>query len=114
MTAYQNGNWIEYADYAALQADFTQMNAWGRGLETELRLAQEALAALKAETVRKLEAAIPPVEAYIIKLEAENERLRKAGDGMELLHKYGPRLGNPFISWRKALNDWHAAKETQP
>jgi hypothetical protein len=46
------GNWVPYADYAAL----------------------------KAETVRKLEAAIPPVEAYIGKLEAEVERLTKERD----------------------------------
>ena len=37
----------------------------------------EDYAALQAETVRQLEAAIPPVEAYIVKLEAENERLSK-------------------------------------
>ena len=42
----------------------------------------EDYAALQAETVRQLEAAIPPVEAYIVKLEAENERLRNLTNEM--------------------------------
>lgn len=44
-----NGLWCAYADYAVLQADFTQMTAWGRGLEHELRLAKEANAVLEAK-----------------------------------------------------------------
>ena len=60
-------------------------------------------AALKAETVKRLEETIPPVEAYIIKLEAENERLRKAGDDMAWA-----LMGNPTVE------AWLAAKETRP
>jgi phosphoribosylformylglycinamidine (FGAM) synthase PurS component len=60
-------------------------------------------AALKAETVKRLEETIPPVEAYIIKLEAENERLRKAGDDMAWA-----LMGNPTVE------AWNAAKGVQP
>jgi uncharacterized small protein (DUF1192 family) len=76
----EDGNLVSYGSYAALQADLNQMTAWGRDLVTELRLAKEANAALKAETVKQLESAIPPVEAYIGKLEAEVERLTKERD----------------------------------
>jgi hypothetical protein len=69
----------------------------------------EDYAALQAETVRKLEETIPPVEAYIIKLEADNERLRKAGDAMAGV------LGLPINKTQEtALNEaWLAAKEVQ-
>ena len=83
----ESGDWTSLACYyllhdkvARLGADLTQMTAWGRGLETELRLAKEANAALKAETVKRLEETIPPVETYIGKLEAELERLTKERD----------------------------------
>jgi hypothetical protein len=74
--------------------------------------------ALQAETVRKLEAAIPPVETYIGKLEAENQRLRKAGDDLLECHKirddlaYSIQEQSPDVA--KAMLAWLAAKETQP
>jgi len=79
------GNWVPYADYAAL----------------------------KAETVRKLEAAIPPVEAYIGKLEAENERLRKAGYAMAVkINVHG--INDKFTDSQKLVDDWcKAAKGVQ-
>ena len=76
--------------------------------------------ALQAEVERlrnltkEMDNTINTSQASCRQLKAENERLRKAGDAMELLHLHGPRLGNPFISWRKALRDWHAAKGVQP
>jgi hypothetical protein len=79
-----NGEYVRYADYAALQA----------------------------ETVKRLEETIPPVEAYIIKLEAENERLRKAGDALLTCLDY------PKAVWPDSVNPrieaWRAAKETRP
>ena len=83
------GNWVPYADYAAL----------------------------KAETVRKLEAAIPPVEAYIVDLEAEVERLRKAGDALLECHKvredleYSIKVQSPDVA--EAMLAWLAAKGVQ-
>ena len=67
-------------------------------------------AALKAETVRKLEAAIPPVETYIGKLEAEVERLRKAGDELARVAIPSYILDTKV----KAIEAWHAAKKSQP
>jgi len=117
------GNWVSYADYAAL----------------------------KAETVRQIETALPSLEAYIGKLEAEverltkerdhyqwastndgiacnerarenqelenqidalkaeNERLRKAGDAMVLLAKKVALVGNEH----RDIAAWLAAKEVQ-
>ena len=95
-----------------------KMTAWGRGLETELRLAQEALASLKAETVRKLEEAIPPVETYIGKLEAENKRLRKAGDAMASKITFDAQMEDE--DWGvdtglpESVKAWQAAKGVQP
>jgi hypothetical protein len=73
----------------------------------------EDYAALKAETVRKLEAAIPPVEAYIGKLEAENERLRKAGYAMAVkINVHG--INDKFTDSQKLVDDWcKAAKGVQ-
>ena len=74
-------------------------------------------AALKAETVKRLEAAIPPVETYIGKLEAENERLRKAGDALLECHKvredleYSIKVQSPDVA--EAMLAWLAAKEVQ-
>lgn len=71
--------------------------------------------ALKAETVRKLEAAIPPVEAYIIKLEAENERLRKAGTYLcSTAEVNGISKNGDLEMHERALAFWReAAKESQ-
>jgi hypothetical protein len=72
----------------------------------------EDYAALKAETVRQIETALPSLEAYIGKLEAENERLRKAGDALLTCLDY------PKAVWPDSVNPrieaWHAAKESQP
>jgi len=84
------GNWVPYADYAAL----------------------------KAETVKLLEETIPPVEAYIIKLEAENERLRKAGDELARVNdcRTGRAAFDIYIDEGKveAIKAWLAAKGVQP
>ena len=58
----KDGEYVDYLAYAALQAENER---------------------LKSETIRQIESAMPPIEAYIAKLEAENQRLRKAGDAME-------------------------------
>lgn len=80
-----DGHLVMWADYAAIAAENER---------------------LKAETVKQIEAALPPVEAYIAKLEAENERLRKAGDAMmEVLESEIP------FTAMNAVNGWLAAKE---
>lgn len=66
---------------------------------------------LKAETVKQIEAALPPVEAYIAKLEAENERLRKAGDAMAAIIR--PPAHGPG-EWDGEYEAWLAAKGVQP
>ena len=80
------GKWVEYSDYAALQAEVER---------------------LKAETVKQIEAALPPIEAYIAKLEAENERLRQAGDALV------DAEGN-WTNFDEAKEAWLAAKGVQP
>ena len=94
-----DGQWVPYADYAALQAE-----------NERIRKERDKLDFKESCEYKRRE----EWEKACIEARAENERLRKAGDAMELLHLHGPRLGNPFISWRKALRDWHAAKEVQP
>ena len=66
---------------------------------------------LKAETVKQIEAALPPVEAYIADLEAENERLRKAGDAMAAI--ICPPAHGPG-EWDGEYDAWFAAKGVQP
>lgn len=66
--------------YETLLADFSQMTAWGRGLESDLSHARVEISFLKAE-VERLRASsfvtAVPVEEYE-KLKAEVERLTKA------------------------------------
>ena len=90
MKTDENGEYVRYSDYAALQAENER---------------------LKAETVKQIEAALPPVEAYIAKLEAENERLRKAGDAMAAIIR--PPAHGPG-EWEGEYDAWLAAKGVQP
>ena len=84
------GEYVRYADYAALQA----------------------------ETVKRLEETIPPVEAYIIKLEAENKRLREAGDDMAAKITFDAQMEDE--DWGvdtglpESVKAWQAAKGEQP
>ena len=91
------GKWVEYSDYAALQAEVER---------------------LKAETVKQIEAALPPVEAYIAMLEAEVERLRKAGDAMANKIRYDEKMLDEDwgVEGREhpTVQAWHAAKGVQP
>ena len=77
--------------YETLLADFSQMTAWGRGLESDLSHARVEISFLKAEV----------------------ERLRKAGDAMQ---KRLYVLENPTHHevYLKLLSDWNAAKEGKP
>jgi uncharacterized small protein (DUF1192 family) len=80
-------------------------------LRKENAALQAEVERLKAETVKQIEAALPPVEAYIAKLEAENERLRKAGDAMAAIIR--PPAHGPG-EWEGEYDAWHAAKGVQP
>ena len=95
---HKDGEYVDYSAYAALQAEVER---------------------LKAETVKQIEAALPPVEAYIAKLAAENarlksenNRLRRAGDGLmfegeTMAHEVS---WNP-APWDRVVAAWVAAKE---
>ena len=79
----EQGRYVLHSDYAALAADFSQMTAWGRGLETDKRLLAERNAALAAEV----------------------KRLRKAGDAMHaaaVQDSTGLWLTKPFEDWTRA------------
>ena len=54
-------------------------------------------AELEAETVKQIEAALPPVEAYIAELEAEVERLKEVikAQAKGLDEKFGREGGQP-------------------
>jgi uncharacterized small protein (DUF1192 family) len=97
MHEFEKGEWVQYSDYAALQAEVER---------------------LKAETVKQIEAALPPVEAYIAKLEAENERLRAAGDAMADKIRYDEKMLDE--DWgvegreHRTVQAWRAAKGGQP
>ena len=111
MIPSDSGEYVRYADYAAL----------------------------KAETVKRLEETIPPVEAYIVELEAENQRLRgqvehyiTALGKQELLNQRLVKTGDDMASkitfdaqmededWGvdtglpESVKAWRAAKGEQP
>lgn len=79
----------------------------------------EDYAILKAETIRQIETAMPPVEAYIAELEAENahlkaevERLTKAGDATsQRLHWFCQKWGWKDDDLKTLTPEWEAAKE---
>jgi hypothetical protein len=93
-------------------------------------IAYEDYEKLKAETVKQLEAAMPPIKVYIAKLEAEVERLtkddakwhelcEKFADKVERLTEAGDEMANA-IGWAMARTDgreprlvenWNAAKD---
>jgi hypothetical protein len=95
------GNWVGYAEYAALQAEFEK-------LKTERDHYQWASindGIACNERARENQ----DLENQIGELKAENERLRKAGDAMvEIVH------GTYCVTPPQALIDWNAAKETRP
>jgi hypothetical protein len=84
------GRWVEYAEYSALKSE-------NDDLKKEIGL----MSARQSPQVFNL--------IEIERLQAENERLRKAGDAMvEIVH------GTYCVTPPQALIDWLAAKETQP
>jgi hypothetical protein len=95
------GNWVGYAEYAALQAENERLREKTNYeksflMETD-RLHAEFKKVLFDQVVNK--------NAL---LEAEVERLRKAGDAIKLLHTFGQNL-NEAMDNAKA----NAAKEVQ-
>ena len=103
--------------YETLLADFSQMTAWGRGLESDLSHARVEISFLKAENERLTNEngnnSVMKEEWYLkclsaraenARLKAENERLRKAGDHLaeHLAHEFGTC---------PSIEIWNAAKE---
>ena len=79
-----------------LQDELRKMTAWGRGLETEFRLAKEANATLQAE----------------------NQRLRAAGDAMASRIEFDSKMEDEDWGVNPRTPDcvkaWLAAKGVQP
>jgi ribosomal protein L3 len=122
--------------YARLMSDFSQMTAWGRGLESDLSWARAELLQVKAELERvRLIAhdnkqALYNAKAEVDELTLENsqyeehhkygqnvitslrdevERLTKAGDAM--LSEWASGEEKDAKNFLKALAIWNAAKE---
>ena len=76
--------------YARLMADFSQMTAWGRGLESELSWARAELMQVKAEV----------------------ERMTKAGDAMAAhIERNDERCYIVLPDGDIRISEWNAAKE---
>ena len=111
------------AEVERLTAELSSTTAWGRGLESDLSHARVEISFLKAE-VERLSAAdsyLQSANEYSFEqrcdeLEAEVERLRKAGDAMRWLIEcqnddayYGHNEEHA-----EAVKAWNAAKEGKP
>jgi len=99
--------------YETLLADFSQMTAWGRGLESDLSHARVEISFLKAEVERlTVEADLKTPARKIQALEAEVERLRKAGDvTSKRLHWFCQKWGWKDDDLKTLTPEWNAAKE---
>jgi chromosome segregation ATPase len=104
---------------AWLREEFNRTTAWGRGLESDLSHARVEISFLKAE-VKRLSAADSYLqdanehafEKRCDELEAEVERLRKAGDAMaDQIYNEGKVQG---ICYASNIEAWRAAKEGKP
>jgi len=103
---------------AYLLEEFNRTTAWGRGLESDLSHARVESSFLKAE-VERLSAADSYLQAEnehsfeqrCDEWEAENERLRKAGDAMA---REICILGPVDDKEKKAIAEWNDAKEGKP
>jgi hypothetical protein len=96
------GNWVGYADYAALQAEverLTKERDHYQWASTNDGIACNERARENQE-----------LENQIDELKAQNERLRKAGDEMARVAIPSYILDTKV----KAIEGWNAAKETQP
>jgi hypothetical protein len=78
--------------YETLLADFSQMTAWGRGLESDLSHARVEISFLKAEV----------------------ERLRYVGDGMAVMVGHIEVTGDAHRMMLELSREWEAAKEGKP
>ena len=89
-------------DYARLMSDFSQMTAWGRGLESDLSWARAELLMVKSEVERlsalvesnlnKSKLAMAKSDASVRTLEAQVERLTLENSQYEEHHKYGQNV----------------------
>ena len=95
------GNWVGYADYAALQAEvelLTKERNHYRWASINDGIACNERARENQDLENQIEA-----------LKAENERLRKAGDGLfGIAYNAGPAEGRV-----EKLDAWRAAKGVQ-
>jgi hypothetical protein len=100
--------------YARLMADFSQMTAWGRGIESDLSWARVELMQVKAELERVRLIAHDNKQA-LYNAKAEVERLTKAGDAMHCFligYIVENRLSSSYLN--KLDDDWaNAAKGVQ-
>jgi predicted RNase H-like nuclease (RuvC/YqgF family) len=135
MEAFEDGEFVRHADYAALQAENERLRkywkATGEGVNRYVGKSielEDKVAALHAENEglqNELHDAFEDIEREMrkvrdlneagLKLQAENERLRKAGDAMHLAHEANFN-GYPYTQNQveKAMKAWLAAKGVQP
>ena len=93
------GEFVRWSDYAALQAEVERL---------------KAVSTIEQRTIQGLQrtpewSEIARMTAYCRELEAEVERLRKAGD--ELLHEWSSGDETDARNFKKGLALWNAAKE---
>jgi predicted RNase H-like nuclease (RuvC/YqgF family) len=95
------------AENARLKADFSQMTAWGRGLESDLSRARVELMLVKAEVERLKMSAYNrlSMRIEIDKLNARIERLIKAGDLM------ADGINGDYNYSLPCIEKWEAAKK---
>jgi uncharacterized small protein (DUF1192 family) len=96
------GNWVGYADYAALQAEVERL--------TKERDHYQWASTNDGIACNERARENQHLENQIADLQAENERLRKAGDELARVAIPSYILDTKV----KAIEGWNAAKESQP
>jgi uncharacterized small protein (DUF1192 family) len=90
MQPFDKGDWVAYADYAALQAENERLRKFWKAT---------------SEGVNRYVGKSIELEDKLAALQAENERLRKAGDAMaSQLYAFG---------YNSAWDFWNKAKGVQ-
>ena len=122
MKAFEDGEFVRHADYAALKAENEKYRRVFQGEAGWTLVEPNHLAALQAE-VERLGKVVGKLcfekdqlcelrqNAEAARLQAENERLRKAGDAMDA---YLKRLDGTTNGMLDCRHQWLAAKGVQP
>ena len=108
-----NGKLCEYRDYAKLEVENARLKALTAEMDKTINASQAGCRDLKAE-VERLEAFCTRTIIPNKELQAQVERLTKAGDELRdsLPYIVDERLEDKTL--RKIMNKWNAAKEGKP